>query len=247
MQVLGAIEVPEADLIQVIAPRLDDPQTRLEWMLELSALQRAVGPFLPRLRGWLRSSDPEERAQAAKALGRLGSHAAPALDDLIAALADSDPFVREAVATALGEIQHEPAKVVDALVHSLDDPRLRVARAAIESLGRYSDQASTVVPALLRAIDRREVATEAIWALEKWGPAAAPAVDRCALVLANYRPRGLHDRDLVAAIVCLGRIGPKAKSAIPALERIQFADSHSTQRAVRRAIIQIMLSDAQKQ
>jgi HEAT repeat protein len=176
-------------------------------------------------------SDPEAgvRAAAASGLGLLGQGAAEAQGALIRLLSDSDAKVRTEAALALGLAGAPFGPAVEPLVLALEvDPEGEVRAAAAESLGRIGPLEPTVaeaVKALARGLADREwrvchASAEALGRYESAARAALPELVRAL----DSRPKGRSERlDALArcaAIDALGRLGPAAAEAAPALTRL---------------------------
>lgn len=181
------------------------------------------------------------RSEAAFALGRIGEPASDIVPALIAALKDSSNEVREQAAEALGWIDPPAPEASRALAAALKDTNAKVAAKACQSLSFVGNREAA--PILLAAFQggRAEVAIEAGWALWLLGPKAesvVPALLSAAQgppdksgparsLLASFGPRiapilvkTLGDGETArreAAADVLGRIGPPARTAVPAL------------------------------
>lgn len=181
------------------------------------------------------------RSEAAFALGRIGEPSAAFVPALSAALKDSNRDVRAQAAEALGWIGTPARAATPALVVALKDDDTRVTKNACQALAFVGDGGAA--PSLLEAFqsDRAAVAVEAGRALWRLGPKAqaiAPALFSLAAgplektasardLLASFGPRvvpnlmkALRDDEAArreAAAEVLGRIGPPAREAVPAL------------------------------
>jgi HEAT repeat protein len=181
------------------------------------------------------------RSEAAFALGRIGEPAGDIVPALTAALRDGPREVREQAAEALGWIDPPAPQAARALAAALKDADAKVTMKACQSLSFVGDRESA--PALLAAFQggRAEVAVEAGRALWLLGPKADPVVpallstaqgppNKAAAarsLLASFGPRivpvlikSLGDGEAArreAAADILGRIGPPARTAVPAL------------------------------
>jgi HEAT repeat protein len=181
------------------------------------------------------------RSQAAFALGRIGEPVGDIVKSLSAALKDDKMEVRQQAAEALSWIGPPARPAVPALIAALKDDESKVVRKACQALSFIGD--GSAVPALLATFqgDRAEVVAEAGRALWRLGPKAeqvVPAllpmaqgpIDKSAhprALLASFGPRAvlvlekaLRDEKAErreAAAEVLGRIGPPARTAVPAL------------------------------
>jgi HEAT repeat protein len=140
----------------------------------------------------------------------------------IATLKAKDSASRITAASALALLGPNAEAAVPALTSALDDPGVEVPIAAMVALGEFGPAAATAAPALERKLaDRRffyssgapySGSHRAADALAAIGPAAVPVLAE-ALASDSEDTRGW-------AAHALGQIGPPAKSAVPALERV---------------------------
>jgi HEAT repeat protein len=199
----------------------------------------------------LKAADEDTRRQAATALARLGARAVPAASALAAALKDKDATVRQYAAFTLGQIGSEAEGAVTALAEALGDRAETVRQLAAQALSAIGPAAREAVPALIAAIKDADagVRLSAVEALGHIGPAAKQAVpalldvldkgDKGPLPAPGFgrfpapfgqplgSPRFLSPasaRQLAAE--ALGRIGPDAKGAVPALFKVLKDDAH---------------------
>ena len=168
----------------------------------------------------LRSGDGRRRVAAAAALGGFRAE-----DDLIAALAESirdrDLAVRLASVHALQALGlNAPFRAPKALAEALDDESADVRVYAASTLAHVGLGIDPFIPALVRHAERdpNAQAREACQiALQDLVPPAVTeaAIPDLAAALASRDPRV---RGAVAVV--LGRLGPPARAAIPALIRV---------------------------
>lgn len=193
----------------------------------------------------LKDADEEVRQQGATGLARLGSRAETAVDALAAALKDRNATVRQHVAYTLAQIGPEARPAVLALAAALHDDQAVVRQLAAQALSVIGPAAKAAVPALLIALKDAEagVRLSAVEALGNIGPAAKDTVPALLTVLDKgdngpvppgrfgrfgapfaqpfASPRYLSPasaRQLAAE--ALGRIGPDARAAVPALFKL---------------------------
>ena len=171
---------------------------------------------------------------ASAALVKIGSQAVPAL---VALLEEKDFNARKAAATTLAGIGPNAVDAIPALMKKLreNDWDLRqYATSALSSIGWAA------VPALieaLRADENTSTRASAAWALGLIGSKGNPAIVVPALIEALRDDNDEVHRKVIAA---LGVIGPKARDAIPALEKELegrwHADAHhALQRIIPKA------------
>lgn len=222
--------------------RLNDPDAEVREQAARALGQ--LGPVaIPALTDALGNADPAVRREAVWALKQLAPASLPAAPALVRALRDRDLKVRKGAALTLQLLDADPDLVIPALIAALRDTNLVFCRLAASALVRLGGRA---VPALAGALANsdRHVRREAAWALGQIGPAARPAVPALltALKSAAHPPRSIveaprepdadhgatplvvvepwkrPDRTFVRYLVeTLGRIGPAAAPAVPAL------------------------------
>jgi HEAT repeat protein len=162
--------------------------------------------------GYLRDRESPDAilSQACVVLMKFGPSASPAVPALIERLADEDRNDRAEFVDLLVEIG--PAAVGPLAAALSDDSPLRRARAAL-ALGRIGTAAKAAGPALTAAlkdpaVEVRVAAAEALWLSAEDAAAVAALADGLAA----------DDRDLrLRCARFLGRMGPAARAAVPAL------------------------------
>jgi HEAT repeat protein len=182
-------------------------------------LTSAVGNLLAQLK----DVDGPARLRAATALGAIGGAAHEVLPGLraalqAAALHDADEAVRAAAVHGVLQVGPQASSQVAALTESLQDELDTVRFHAAIGLGDCGPAAQSASAALVHAVlwDRdpavRVVAAGALWKIDNGhGPLVIPALTEA---LAS-------DNELICWIAadCLGRIGPPAGEAVPALRQ----------------------------
>jgi hypothetical protein len=179
------------------------------------------------------------RAQELRRMGENATSASSRLSTLTSALVDGDDEVREAAAWSLGQVRAKAAPVVLELTTALSDrgPVVRgLAAAALRDVGIVPRRSLDALIARLKDEDVN-VRLMAADAIARQGPPAAPAVD--ALIEA-CRAAGEHVHALRSFATALGRIGPAATRAVPALEtlaripRVEWAAKEAIRRITGR-------------
>jgi HEAT repeat protein len=182
--------------------------------------------------------DVRNRLAAIDAIEDLGPDAAAAAPALVKALDDPDRFVRWAAARTLGKLAPADAgPAVRGLIKLLCYPDLDVRLAAVTALAAYGPLAADAVPALAKAVvskDDDDMRVGAIRALDAIGTEAAPAIP----ALIDALSQGT-DRVRRAAAVLLGKFGPVARSALPALRRALNDRDADVRRYASDAILNI--------
>jgi hypothetical protein len=177
------------------------------------------GRPLPAYVNQLRRGAPEKRAGALRAIGSFRADAVSAAPVVADALKDPDPHVRAAAAWALSQIGPDAASsAVPALAVSLSDANPQVRSISAVALREMGVRAAPAVPELSKALSDpqpfvRSPAADAIAAIGPGAKAAVqPLVDR-------YNAAGEEMYVLKNVTRALGRIGPDAANALPALEK----------------------------
>ena len=174
----------------------------------------------------LESEKEDVRVAAANVLREIGPEAAGAVDALTIALGDGNRWVRWFSAEALGNIGPDAASAVDAVVplveHTDGHTRLR----AVKALGHIGPAAKAAVPPLTRVeeADRersiRQAAKTALYQInldQIADDATRQATDEVRELIERLQDE--DEFESASAANELGRIGPAAVDAIPALAK----------------------------
>lgn len=167
--------------------------------------------FDKRLSQWEKLlTDPSHvvRYRAARDLGHIGSPANAAVPALFEARKDESASVRKYALAAIGRIGPR-VKHVPALIEALDDEDFGVRRAAAYVLGDIGPEAQAALPVL-----KRHKGVEFAYANFQITEGDETAMSY--LIGAMKHP-DVNTRPREWAIKALGRIGPRAKAALPAL------------------------------
>ncbi|HYV34424.1 MAG TPA: HEAT repeat domain-containing protein [Gemmataceae bacterium] len=184
------------------------------------------------------TTDPDKKVRMASLqfLEAMEDAAVPAIDTIIAALKDSNKFIRWAAARTLGKIgpDYHADKTVPALaalMNPQEDSDVREVTAS--ALRKFGAAAKPALPQLIKLLnigeaEAQEAIIKAITAIG--GPETTPAIPA---LIKSLDSRNVNVRKLAAE--ALGRMGPLAVSAIPALtDHLQDED----------ATVRIAISDA---
>jgi HEAT repeat protein len=198
--------------------------------------------------------DPSEwvRFEAVTSLRLIDPKGERVVPDLTDALKDRSADVSSAAASSLGEFGSLAKSSVPALTAALDDPRERhsalapdfvVIRAlrcdAAEALGRIGVEANAAIPALRKAVanDRDpEMRVFAALALARIDLKDQRAVSA---IIKELEVKGKRTAGPKAAINALAELGPKARSAVPALLRSLADDAPSIRIGAAEALAAI--------
>jgi HEAT repeat protein len=194
-----------------------DAPTRLQ---ATEALIARGSSAVPGLINALKDPNVQARIAAATALGRIGPEAHGSIPGLIEALHDKHEYVRAESARALSRMGTMAATAVQPLFETTVDEDISVRHNAAEALARIGPVA---YPALIERLkhEDKHVRVEAAYGL---GVTGSDATDDVCLALADALKD--PDRDVRQfAAQSLGKIGPAAKLAVPALiELLQDED-----------------------
>jgi HEAT repeat protein len=190
--------------------------------------------IVPSLVEVLKGQSPGSRADAASALGRIGPQAKAAVSALLEALKakdERDPeraqSLREAAAYALGRIDWQTEETVPALAEALKAPDRdgSLRRTIVRALTQLGPKAKRAIPALIDLIESGwsgAEGDEVVNALAAIG--SEEAVPRLVKILHDAKAT---ETTLTVAVQALGKLGPKAKAAVPAI-RGTLEENHDT-------------------
>ena len=268
IEVLGSIAVDGGtpDAVDNLVKGLGDRSQRVRSRAS-DSLAKAGSTAVPALSDAFSSGSPTMRAAAAKTLGKMGTEAGSAAPGLSKGLADSDRNVREACAVALEKIGPAGREAVPALIGALGDADIEVRCRVVDALSVMPGEEPGIIEALITAFadESSRVGNRADKALVRWGPESAPYL-AAALSNADYRislgaakalkqisgcppsavPQLIEglgsgiDEVRDTSLVVLGRIGPEAREALPALREIAESDRSSSARRRAEEVIRLI-------
>jgi HEAT repeat protein len=222
---------PEAAL-PAMKDALHDPDNSVA-DAALFAVASFGDPAIPALTDALKRK--ELRPAAARILAQMGSRAkgaGPALVEIVRT--DRDGQTRSEALMALGATDADPKKVVPAAIEALGSPRENVRCAACFALGRIGGAAASAVPELQKRLgDSDACGAMAAWALVRIAP-DSPEVARRLVPLFVKALDQCEAAVRIEAAASLQRMGPLAKDALPALQRVS-ADNDKTVHAAALA------------
>jgi HEAT repeat protein len=232
----------------------DDPKVRIAAAQALGHLGPDAAPALARL---LVHSDKYVRRNATWGLGKLGAKSKPVLKDLCRALKDADPRTAAGAAQALGAMGTHGADAVPDLAEAMRGTNVVLCRLAAKALSEIGPPAKAELIAHLSHHDPF-IRGEAAVALGWMGPAAADAVPHLMAVLTTLPKPGTlappaaapkndgtgesatpDDNARMFAAQALGRIGPAAADALPALAQA-LNDPHPSVGAAAKLAIKLV-------
>ncbi|HUE74832.1 MAG TPA: HEAT repeat domain-containing protein [Pirellulaceae bacterium] len=219
LQELG-LDGPDAVSLFALKVGDEDVRARRAAVHGLSLIgSKDLRSALPAVLQAAKDSNQEVRAGAAGALGSIGSPAERAIPALMAVLESDESYV---AARAIAEFGPNAEPAIGSLTKALDYKHNLTRSSAAEALGKIGAAAKAAAPGLRTALNDDEalVRVEAAYALWRIEGSASPAVIEVLIDL-------LATDDLMTklkAIVALAEIGPPAKAALPALERVRKSD-----------------------
>lgn len=216
---------------EAVAPQ--DPQAIIEAICGLQ--NRPVDPVAVgrELTPYLQHQDKYVRLYAARGLLWIGQQRDAAVATLLQALTDPENEVRATAANFLQDLDPKPQAALEALHDALYDSDPFVRLYAANAIGP-GDVTASVATAVLKHQDPR-ARWLATLALVEFAPKRVDTV--AALTEALTDP---DSRTRAGAAAALGKIGPLAASALPALQSAANQDSDPTvQQAAREAIDQM--------
>jgi HEAT repeat protein len=205
------------------------------WVLLIGVCGWTIGCGADPVDQWiaqLQSADVETRRAAARALTQKNQAEDRVMVALAKAAADHDTEVKSLAIGALGRIGKPAASSLPALVAALQDSESSVRLSAALAIQKIDPKNSAFVPALtaaMRAGDGRVLLD-----VGAMGAGAVWAVPTLIDLLAHPLPQV---RALAAQT--LGRIGPAAAAAKPALQQATRDSNLAVQQAARAALDQI--------
>jgi HEAT repeat protein/aminoglycoside phosphotransferase (APT) family kinase protein len=248
LRVIGPLAVP--DLADVL---LDGEDTTNK--IHVMRLLRQIGPCaedaVPGLTRALGSQFVQVRIAAARALAKIGPPPADTIPVLVAGLADPYADAREAMATCLACAGAAAEPAVPALLPLLADRKRRVCRAAEKALENIGP---SVVPALIELVQTRDVQRLKAWieslvTVSRWFKPrqldmalAEPEQVWRNLSWTAYdilEERACLEAAQEAALRVLGKLGPAASEAVPAVVQAMVDPNPRIRLAAIRALGQI--------
>lgn len=176
----------------------------------------------------MRDGSIEERSDAVSAIARIGE---PAVPHLLRAMEQYPETVDDVLTTlgSMGPVAHQSVpRLIQLLSIEVPDHRVSAASALLQVDCQRIDES---LPVLISSLDPgRRSARLAVTSVGFLGAAGAPAVP--ALIRLLEAP---EETLRIGAVTALSRIGPPARSAIPALRKAEIASPDITP-SIRSAI-----------
>jgi HEAT repeat protein len=228
---LGQIGPTAREAVPSLAEALKDSEVALrrESALALGLIGCGAGAAVSALAGALRDEDAVVRRRAAVALGEIGPIAKGAVLRLVKALADRDPgnlpteqsVLVESI-IALGNIGPDAREAIPKLLRILEAGDSFTRSRAIEAVAKIGRGDKQLVPLLVKCLKDKGTCVGAALAFGYIGPVAVEAVPELVKAL---RVEGIENGQAAQqlqlhALWSLEQMGPAAKAAIPALQKI---------------------------
>jgi HEAT repeat protein len=195
---------------------------------------------IPPLAAAVKRKEATVRKKAVESLEKVGPKNKTVVPALMAALKEVDGDIRHYAIETLGGFGAEAKSAMPVLIETLDDRDMDIRIQAVRALVRIDPTAKEVVPALEKLLhdSERDVRLEALDALGRCGkPAVAPLLESL---------KDLDSNILVHAAESLGRIGPEAKEALPALSLLLKDDVEEVRNVAAAALKKIRDGESQR-
>jgi len=210
---LANIGDASAPAIPQILKALDDPHAKTAAVFAIGELQKGTDEAEAKIRQYVDSSDQVLSSVSLWALARLHPDdktlAAQATERLFERLKSTDPRARKAAAHALASLKPGGAIIASVMEKAFQGVTEETVHDALETLASLGP---STVPALIYAIKYENTRPYVVNLLGQQGVAAEPAVNALIKLLDDKNPDVQHE-----TVIALGRIGPAAKAAVPAL------------------------------
>ena len=233
IKALGAIGSGAEAAVPELATALKtgDKALRIELIHALGKIGTTAAAAVPQLIEFVDDDSSDLRAALFAALGSIGPGAKPVVPALLKAVKDVNPETRAHAVAALAKIEADAKAVMPILDEALADQSAAVRKVAAEAAGKLGEAAQDAVPklfALLKAEEDRAVALDSLRQIKvKSTPLLVEALS-------------INDPSVrLFACESLGRLGPLAKDAIPALKKALNDDYDIVRRQARMALRRI--------
>jgi HEAT repeat protein/beta-lactamase regulating signal transducer with metallopeptidase domain len=202
----GGVVIPKAAFPEIMK-MLQTPRTRHRTAQILARVDpRGLEEALPELTEML--NDRQVRLVAVQVLGRMGPAARPAIPAILESMKNADAGFKGIAVQVVSRLSGDK-EAVPALIKLLKDPQRRLL--AVQMLGRMGPAAKPAVPAIVETMKNADPAfkSAALQALSQLG-GNDNTVPELIELLKDPGQR-------LQAVQILGRMGPAAKSAVPAV------------------------------
>jgi HEAT repeat protein len=232
----GLASLPPAP--EITAPIFEKALKDADETVIRSALDSMAGigaPAVPKLITALKFE--HVRGQVAYILGQIGPAAAPATEALTALIGDKSPRTSSEAVIALGKIGPAAKAAVPALVKAFENGEGSNDHAIAFALGQIGPDAAAAEQVLAGALKSSDSQLSLVcaWALTQIKPGSAELAAKTVPVLTAGLALPLP-QSRVAAAEALGKLGPLAKSAQPALEKAASDENQQVREAAAAAL-----------
>lgn len=231
IEALGGLGAAAAPAVPAVTERLKDPTLQASVLETLGKIGEAAAPAVPQLVELAKTGDETARLGALQALGNIGQGLDSVLPTIYEATRSENRDLRLAAIIALSKAERDDAKLLPVITDALKDESGRVRRVGAEAVKRLGDRALAMAPQLFSMLERDTERNVALAALREMSVRDLPR-----LVTA------LQNKDSsVRIFACnsLAKMGPDAKDALPALEKVAAAESEIVRVAAKKAIEKI--------
>lgn len=197
----------------------------------LGKIGPAAGPAVPSLAAIVNDSEPDVRVMTLNSLSAIGDEASKALPEVRAALNDDMPEVRAQAVDAVAEIESNREEVTKTLMSALNDNETIVRDTAVKRLSGLGEDARAAAPRLFELLASAEDPQPLIEALQR-------------IRSRDYRlyvSLLSSENSSVRLFACesLGRLGSRAREALPELEKLKDDQYDFVRRRAAQAIERI--------
>jgi HEAT repeat protein len=241
--VLGRMGPNAKTVINVMVESLKDPDpgVRAAAAEGLGRIGDEAKGAIPKLAALLKDADPGVRLAAAFGLGRIGPEASLAIPELSDALgSDADVNVRKEAARAFSLLGLDAKPAIPALAKALrEDKSAEVRQQAALALGKMrGDEFQAAVPAMIEAMRKDSDRNVRIFVVHALGNGLGDGLRAHVKDMADQLLADADGDVRLALVQELGALGPAAKEALPALNRmvtdVQLTVRDEAKKAVKK-------------
>ncbi len=225
----------------------DSKEVRREAAAALGQLGREASSALPDLTHALKDQDREVRLQTLKALNQIGPKGADLSKPLMDCLADKDGEIQEQALQGLWHLGADAEKAVPALAIILEGPERNLRKLAVDVLERIGAAGQPAAAAALqRVLDKFDFQgqVQILRLLARWRK--LEQVGKTMLLELQKNLQSSDPEMRLQNLILLEILGPEAKKAIPAIERIYLHDKQRGNRLQALKTIAAMGKEAEK-
>lgn len=238
LRTLIAMSTEQETLKPIVRSHLQNPhpETQLEALTALQKKPELANASLEQVTALLQSSHPLVRSEAARTVWQLTMQSKLVLPTLRKALRSDEAtnYERFIVLRTLLTMKEDAADAIPELIELTKKEEKPEARAAVSTLIAIDPEGSKVIPALAELLKSKrstDFRSGLIEPLSGYGKKVVPAM----MGLLKEE----DEKTITMASLVLGRVGPEAKSALPALKNLKSHKSELVQRVVELVIQRI--------